>query len=279
MKQKNNLFECVVAGKKSKNGCFIGKNRDRTYNPNIEVIHGNYPKLEYVVLYDSDTGYGEGVNATTGIAVLNSALLNGKDFGKNKSPEGSRLLRALLRAGSINELVDLITKKYPVYGCTLIATKDELCIIESDLDGADTAYYSNIDDFVVRANHGILRKQSGYQASDPIDYLSSKTREAASEIIMHKSECVNDMLSNFLYPLFDNHGALNITRSTDYMNTTNQIGIDLEQKIFSFINIPGQQNFKGIRKLGPWKNKPKYRVKIEKYTEPINMTFPFWGTK
>tara|TARA_B100000700_G_scaffold294379_1_gene356302 strand:- start:16 stop:849 length:834 start_codon:yes stop_codon:yes gene_type:complete len=276
---KNKLNECVVAGKKTRSGCFIGKNRDRTYMPNIEIIHGLYPNLEYVIIHDSDTGYAEGVNVTSGIAVLNSSLLNGKDFGKNKSPEGSRLLKSLLRSNSIEELINYITKVYPVYGCTVIADRDDICILEHDTDGWDHKIYSNIDDYVVRSNHGTLRKDSGYSASSPVDYLSSRTREATGEIILDKSETIEDLMANFSYPFFDNLGAINISRNTDYMNTTNQIGIDMNRNIFRFINVPGKQNFKGIRKLGPWTTTPKFKIEIPEYSEPLKPTFDFWGLR
>ena len=66
--RKKLLNECIVLAKKNKNGCYLAKNRDRTYSPTTQLVHGNYPYLEYVVLSDTDTGYFEGVNATTGIA-------------------------------------------------------------------------------------------------------------------------------------------------------------------------------------------------------------------
>ena len=277
--RKKLLNECIVLAKKNKNGCYLAKNRDRTYSPTTQLVHGNYPYLEYVVLSDTDTGYFEGVNATTGIAALNSALLNGVDFGKAKSPEGYRMLKSLLYSSTIEEMVEKITKENKVFGCTVITDGTDICVVESDKNNCKHKIYTNPEEYVVRANHGKLLRKAGYDPSEADDYLSSKTREAVGEIIVHNSDSIDDVMSNFLYPFFDNMGAMNPTRSTDYMSTTCQLGIDMENKRFLITDIPGKQKFLGIKKIGPWKSKPTWKIETVDYKTPLRPSFKFWGTR
>ena len=69
------LAECVLGCKKINGGNVIAKNRDRTYDANVVLIHHNDPDLEYIIIFDPKTHYIEGYNATTGIAIMNVALV------------------------------------------------------------------------------------------------------------------------------------------------------------------------------------------------------------
>jgi len=276
MKPKN-LNECVIGSKISDGGCFLGKNRDRSYNPNVEIIHGVYPKIEYVIIHDTDTGYMEGVNATSGYAILNSALLNGADFGKNKSDEGKNLVMALLNCFSLESIIDSLTKKYPVYGNSIIATRDSICILECTPEKAAYKEYTNVGDYVARSNHGVLIPDVGYRPKDTEDYLSSMTRLAASEIIIDGADSLDEFLSGLCYPLFGKYGAVNTSRESDYLYTTAQIGIDFQNKIFKFSGYPDKSKFKGIRKLGDKSIESQYRIIIEEPSKPTNIPFLTWG--
>ena len=276
MKQKK-LNECVVAGKITKTGCFLGKNRDRSYSPNLEVIHGLYPNFEYVMIHDKDTGYMEGVNASSGIAILNSALLNSIDFGKNPSPEGAHIAMALLKSRTVDEALKSLIKKYPVYGCTVLATKDTITILESTKEEYKIKRYSKCDDYIVRTNHGVLMPHYGFQPADTIDYLSSVTRMANGEIVMEDVDDLDHMLSAFSYPTFGEMQRVNMVRNSDFMSTTGQIGIDLDNKIFIVKNMPGKQNFGGVKIIGDRNQKPIYKIVIEDIEPPLKTPFTTWG--
>jgi len=278
MKPKN-LNECVIASKISEDGCFLGKNRDRSYTPNVEVIHGVYPKLEYVIIHDKDTGYMEGVNATSGYAILNSALLNGIDFGKSKSDEGKNIVMALLNCFSLDSIIDSLTKKYPVYGNSVIATENSICILECTPEKAAYKEYKNIGDYVARTNHGVLLPDVGYSPKDTEDYLSSMTRLAASEIIIDGSDSLEEFLSGLCYPIFGKYGLVNTSRESNHISTTAQIGIDLKNKVFKFSGFPKRNKFKGIRKLGDKNIKPQYKIVTEEPSKPVNIPFITWGLR
>ena len=275
-----NLNECVVAGKLTDKGCFLGKNRDRSYIPNVEIIHGVYPYLEYVILHDLDTGYMEGVNDTTGWAILNSALLNGVDFGKNRSDEGKHVMLALLKCNTLEDILDSLTRKYPVYGNTIIASQNSICILEAIPEQAKYKTYDADGDYVVRTNHGVLVPDGGYKPTDSQNYLSSTTRMASSEIIIDNSDNMDEFLSGLCYPIFGKYNLINPTRrSTNYMNTTAQIGIDMENKVFKFSNFPKKNVYKGVKKLGDKNIKPNYKIVIEEPKTPVNIPFLTWGLR
>ena len=278
MKQKK-LNECVIASKLSDDGCFLGKNRDRSYTPNVEIIHGVYPKLEYVIIHDRDTGYMEGVNATSGYAILNSALLNSVDFGKNKSDEGKHILMALLHCHSKEKIIESLVKKYPVYGNTMIATENSICILEATPEKSAYKSYEKKGDYVVRTNHGILIPDVGYQPEHTEDYLSSMTRLATSQVVMDNSNSMDEFLSGLSYPLFGKYGLANTSRTSNFMNSTAQIGIDMKNKVFKLSNFPGLNEFKGVRRLGNKAIKPKYKIVVEDVEVPTSIPFLTWGLR
>ncbi len=273
------LNECVIASKISKTGCFLGKNRDRSYTPNVEIIHGVYPKFEYVIIHDRDTGYMEGVNATSGFAILNSALLNSVDFGKNKSDEGKNIMLALLKCHTLEDILESLLHKYPVYGNTMVATKDSISILEATPEKNALKHYDKAGDYVVRTNHGILVPEVGYQPSNTEDYLSSMSRLAAGEVVMDNSDNIDEFLSGISYPLYGKLSILNPSRTSNYLNSTAQIGIDMENKVFKFSNFPGLNNFKGIKRLGDESIKPIYKIVVEDVEPPISIPFLTWGLR
>ena len=82
----NNLLnECIVGCKAVDGGFLVAKNRDRTYGATVAVIHHVDDKSEYIVMFDKDTNYMEGLNVKTGVGILNVAVENSLDHGKNPS--------------------------------------------------------------------------------------------------------------------------------------------------------------------------------------------------
>lgn len=272
------LNECVVAAKKSKNGCYSVKNRDRTYKPNLYIVHYTLPELELLLTYDSDTKYIEGVNATSGISIVNSALENKIDATDDISDEGKNILRALLTSKNIGDVFrSLGSSEYPVYGHSLICTKDMFCIFENAKDKLPQARrYDELGIYAVRTNHGD-KLHAGYQPENDDNYISSQARKAAGEVIMSYNDSFDDVLQSMSYPVYGNLNVINPNRDTDYMKTRSQVGIDMGERIMKVVDIPGRQkNCKYIR-MGDKSIKPTFNFKFEEYTEPTDVPYLTWG--
>ena len=92
------LTECIIVSKKFGNDMVLAKNRDRAYNPELEIVHTLINGVEVVYLHDITTDWSEGMNEY-GIGIVNSSLLVGYDekeksivskTGK-KSQDGARI--------------------------------------------------------------------------------------------------------------------------------------------------------------------------------------------
>ena len=56
----NPIHECVIATIHLNGETFLAKNRDRKYNPDVEVIHELVNDVEIVYIHDKMTDWSEG---------------------------------------------------------------------------------------------------------------------------------------------------------------------------------------------------------------------------
>ena len=109
---------------------------------------------------------------------------------------------ALLKCHTLEDILESLLHKYPVYGNTMVATKDSISILEATPEKNALKHYDKAGDYVVRTNHGILVPEVGYQPSNTEDYLSSMSRLAAGEVVMDNSDNIDEFLSGISYPLY-----------------------------------------------------------------------------
>ena len=274
----NLLNECVVGCKAVDGGFLVAKNRDRTYGATVAVIHHVDDKSEYIVMFDKDTSYMEGLNVKTGIGILNVAVENSLDHGKNPSAEGSRILKALLLSKSPIDAIKLLTKKgNEVYGNTLIFNNDYAFILEFAKDmPPKVLLYKDQTHPLVRTNHTELIKNGGYTPDIGVDYISSKTRQATSEVIFSYLNSAEEILDALNYKLFGSHSTYDTNRDTSAYGTCSQIAIDTNKNEVFFRNIPGRGKFVGLIKTGNGTN-PKGKVHILDYNEAVDIPFVSWS--
>jgi len=77
------LKECIIVSKEINDKFILAKNRDRAYNPSLEIVHTIIDGVEVAYLHDLVTDWSEGLNEK-GIGVVNSALLVGHDEAEHK---------------------------------------------------------------------------------------------------------------------------------------------------------------------------------------------------
>jgi hypothetical protein len=277
---QHHLTECVLGYLDAGSGFVAAKNRDRTYNSDVALVHHTSDDLEYVVLYDPTTKYVEGYNATSGIGIMNVALANGTDFGKTASDEGAHIFRALINAKDCRHAARIMTKEgQEVYGSTFIFTNDEAYVLEN-ISGQPCSLVkiNSLDWPTVRTNHSVNINGAGYTPADGDDYLSSKVRHATAEILFKSADDTVDLLDSLNYPLFGNHSAYDTTRDTTAMRTCSQMAIDPGLQTVYFRAIPGRGNLLGVYRIGDKSITPTIKIEKIDYHEPTNVPFESWST-
>ena len=274
----NFLNECVVGCKSVNGGFLVAKNRDRTYGATVAVIHHVDDMSEYIVMFDKDTNYMEGLNVKTGVGILNVAVENSLDHGKNPSEEGVRILKALLKTKTPIEAVkQLVRKGNEVYGNTLVFNNDHAFILEFAKGiRPKILHYKDQTHPIVRTNHTELIKDGGYTPDIGVDYISSKTRQATSEVIFSYLDGAEEILDALNYKLFGSHSTYDTNRDTSAYGTCSQIAIDTNKSEVYFRNIPGRGKFAGLIKTGNGAE-PKGKVYILDYNEAVDIPFVSWS--
>ena len=103
------INECIIVSKEVGDKFILAKNRDRMYNPELEIVHTIIDGVEVAYLHDLITDWSEGLNEH-GIGVVNSALLVGHDEAEAKivkkggrpGPDGDKM-RNIIKQASIKE--------------------------------------------------------------------------------------------------------------------------------------------------------------------------------
>lgn len=182
---------CVIAAKYFASTGWVGvKNRDRNYKPVIKIRKSFRQDVERLYIWDEITKYTEGINEY-GIGILSASVAVKSDekeidkVRKNKkktniySPDGKKIRKALLEKNINKAIKKLIELK--LIGNTIIFNKEECFVIESANNQNKYEYKIKSipqDKTVVRTNHGILLKYTGY-APDRVDKFGNNSRQSS----------------------------------------------------------------------------------------------------
>ena len=272
------MNECIVGCREINGSRVLAKNRDRTYDASVALVHHVTDDLEYVVLVDPRTKYIEGINATTGIAIMNVALMNGTDFAGAASSEGKNLFAALLQAKTPLQAAKMLTQeKQEVYGSTMIVGPDEFLLLEFVPDEKPKCTRHSAKEFpVVRTNHSEDIKNGGYTPADGDDYISSKIRQAVAEVMFQEADTPEKVLDYLNYSVFGDHSSYDTNRQTTGMRTCSQMAVDIGNNKVYFRAIPGHGKLLGVYRIGDRSAKPKMNIEVLDYNEPVEVPFESW---
>jgi hypothetical protein len=192
---------CIIAAKKFPGIGWVGvKNRDRNYVPTISIVQSNRRGVERLFIDDDDTRYTEGLNEY-GVCVLSASLSVKSDEKEQEkvkptdrkagymSPDGKKIREALYEKTPRKALESIVNSE--LTGCTLIFNRTRCYLLEA---GRVIEYTQNVDkkkgpfqykfievtdNSIVRANHGILMPEYGYD--DDADTAEEKRSRKSSE--------------------------------------------------------------------------------------------------
>jgi hypothetical protein len=267
------LNECIIVSKKFGNDMVLAKNRDRTYKPDIEIVHTFINGIEVVYLHDITTDWSEGMNEF-GIGLVNASLMIGFDekekqiinkTGK-KSQDGLRIRYALGQKTLKEAIKSVIKFDGGVKGHTFVADPNNLITIEMTSKHAPVIKQQNPANLYVRTNHGLAHPDAGY--TEGPDYKSSVVRRASARAAIGKLKDWRDELKALRTNRFSHNNPNNMSRDTGKMETTSQMQLNLTRKIFT-LNYFGDRvsGFKGIRSELPSDYIPKIKIRIKDLRE------------
>jgi len=209
---------CVIAVKYFEGEGWVGaKNRDRNYQPKINIVQSNRKGIQRLYIDDELTRYTEGLNEH-GLCVLSAALsvksdekegdkINPADARRGRpddymSPDGKTIRDALLLKKPL-DAVKLIVER-ELAGATVVFNEKECYLIEggftvkkadvTDETPRDYIYKikrmeNKVGNSVVRTNHGLMLTQLGYQP-DSDDEDKQDSRESSEERLRVAKESV-----------------------------------------------------------------------------------------
>lgn len=291
--QNQVMLECTIAAVRLDDGVVVlAKNRDRGYKAKVEIIHELIDGVEVVYWRDVDTDWSEGINEY-GIGIVNSSLLVAQDEKEGKgvekerkekdkpakrkfSADGEKIRKALSYKTLPQVIKSLISytgedkKDVGLKGETIVSDSNNIYVIEM------TSKHSPIikklkkeSKLVVRTNHGIYHKKSGYTSGEK--RKSSVTRmELAKEHLKNVKtdrEVIDKLKQKYKKDSFLNPYR---TKNMYHMQTTGQIMMNLEKKEVTVRMDNKMGEFEGIETILPKNYTPKIKIKVENEKTHLN---------
>ncbi len=271
---KRILTECIIVSKEINDKFILAKNRDRAYNPKLEVVHTIIDGVEVAYLHDMITDWSEGMNEF-GIGVVNSALLVGHDEAEHKiikkggkpGPDGDKMRNIIKQPTLKDALKAALTYKgksgMSLKGHTFVSSPKQLISIETTSKHKPEVKLQNTESPVVRTNHGYMFTDAGYTHGQK--YMSSKMRKISAEKSVDKVEDWKEIATAMRKEFFPKNSSLNMRRDTKEMWTSSQTVLNLTDKIIQINYFDSKvEEFAGIRTELPEGYTPKIKIEIVK---------------
>jgi hypothetical protein len=295
---------CVIIYTKINGKQFLIKNRDRTYNPNIEVVQEIVDGIEVVYIHDLTTGWREGMNEL-GIGLVNSSLSRADDDNKSifqrvkKNPkyletrQGKRKIK-----GEVNyEIITDTHFKEKIKNCFIYETCYNMTSGHTLLLIDGTVYhvekYASLKekerDFFLNkldSNKSIVITNDGIHGNGGIkghSFISSTIRREIVDYEMKHTQIhsINDLMNiintNYVnidpcfHPYRDGYLSkryINV-KGSKYVSTTGQLVLNMTDKVFDYYSdIHHTSSVNYINKLPKFYNA---KIKVNIHNTQKNM--------
>jgi hypothetical protein len=266
------LLECIIVSKEINDKFILAKNRDRAYNPSLEIVHTIIDGVEVAYLHDLITDWSEGLNEN-GIGVVNSALLVGHDEAEAKlvkkagkpGPDGDKMRNIIKQPTLMKAVRAALQYKgksgLSLKGHTFVSSPKHMVSIETTSKHKPDVKLQNSESPVVRTNHGHMFTDAGYTHGEK--YLSSKMRKISAEKSVDKVEDWKQIALAMRKEYFPTKPQLNMKRDTKEMSTSSQTVMNLTDKVLQITYFKNKVNeFKGINRQLPDGYQPKITIEV-----------------
>jgi hypothetical protein len=262
---------CVIVSKEVDDKFILAKNRDRAYEPVIEVVHEILDGVEVAYLHDVTTDWSEGLNEY-GIGLVNSALMVGRDEFEKKivkksgkpSKDGIKIRKTLTQKTLKDALKYALKFKGGIKGHTFISSPNHMVSIEVTSKHNPHVELQNVENPIVRTNHGHVFTDAGYR--NGIKYLSSKMRKISAEKVIDKVKDWKQISKVLRKQFFKQNSQLNMRRDTKTMWTSSQTVMNLTDRILEVTIFTDKvKEFKGVVNKLPKNYTPKIKIMINKW--------------
>jgi hypothetical protein len=263
------LTECIIVSKEINDKFILAKNRDRAYKPKLEIVHTIINGVEVAYIHDMITDWSEGMNEF-GIGIVNSALMVGHDEVEAKlvkksgkpSKDGKKIRTALSQKTLREAIKAAVQTDGGVNGHTFVSSPKYMVSIEKTSKHKPEITLHNMENPVVRTNHGHMFTDAGYTHGQK--YLSSKMRKISAEKSVDKVEDWKEMAQAMRREFFPKKPFLNMKRDTKDMSTSSQTVMNLTDKILEVTYFKNKvKEFKGIKTDLPDGYVPKIKIEIK----------------
>lgn len=278
------ISECTIAAVRLNNSVILAKNRDRGYEARVEIVHELIDGVEVVYWRDIDTDWSEGMNEH-GVGIVNSSLIvnqdekEGKEVQKKrnndatetkiKSYDGEKIRKALTYK-TLPQVVKSIVgfsggdkKNVGLKGETFVSDSNNVYVIEMTSKHSPIIKKLKKDSkLVVRTNHGIYHKKTGYTSGEK--RTSSVMRMELAKKHLENVKTDRDVIDK-LKEKYKNDPFLNPYRTKNMYNmqTTGQIMMNLDKKEVTVRMDNEMGELVGIKTKLPKGYKPKIKIKVE----------------
>ena len=288
---------CVIVYAKINGKQFLIKNRDRTYNPKIEIIHEIVNDIEIVYINDLITGWREGMNAE-GVGLINSSMTTTGDDNKSlyervrRNPEYLKKRKFKTKGDYIYDILIDNHFKSKIHSCIEydncrnIPEGHDLILINKDVFHVEKFKKKDENDFLINklnintpiviTNHGIYGNGGYIKGKAGVSSFLRKhivEYELAHQKIHSLDDLLNIINTNYInidprfHPYRDGNISkryMNVKNKKDskYISTTSQIVMNMTDKVFDYYSdIHHTSSVKYINKL-PKFYQPKIQVNI-----------------
>jgi hypothetical protein len=268
---------CVIFYTNKCGDLILAKNRDRNYNPEIQIIHEIKNGIEIVYIKDLVSGWIEGINEN-GNAIVNSSLSlkDTKKYvvkSKNKKNFMYQALFSTDKEGFLRNVEKVYGHNIAVFDNTLYhmeTIKNEKYFLENKDKNKSTVYSNHL--IKLRNNKSIKRQKTSVMRKKIIETELKQMKHS-------KTFCQGDVYNNISKLLNKNYADISqkyqpyrdkglILKETNIVNekvvfTTGQVIINCTKKEFIYYNDIHNRNEEYINKL-PRGYKPKIKVVLKK---------------
>jgi len=268
---------CIIVGKDFDGHLCLLKNRDRSYDAELQIMHMEFAGVEMTFVLDLETGYLEGVNEH-GIGVVNTTLMvlhdeneghSGKTTGKRtlKSKDGPKIFHALLQDNLEDAVETLVSFNGGIRGHTFVADGKSLISIECTRKNPARVHRLDPARVNTRTNHGVSYPEAGYTKGE--DYVSSIVRRWEAQKRIQDVKRPEAVAPALVALIDDADSPFNPVRVTDKMRTTSQLLIDTSTPSLYLYLVPGHATIKKTINLLPGGRRPKIPVRVFRYREKM----------